>query len=88
VLQAAIAHPDSEVVKEAVMAAGLLPEGVSLALSVLGHSHWDVRAAAARVLAGSADPSCVESLRQALAAEHDPMARAAMSEALRRVGNG
>lgn len=85
VLTSAAGHPDAEVVKAALSAGALSKAGVTLALSLLGHPRWDVRAAAARVLGDSGGPECLDSARQALEAESDALARQTLSDAVGRL---
>jgi HEAT repeat protein len=85
VLREAAGHPDAEVVKAALAAGVVSPEGVALALGLLGHPRWDVRAAAARVLGDSGGPECLEAARRALEAEADALARRALSDAVERL---
>ncbi|WP_415835443.1 HEAT repeat domain-containing protein, partial [Corallococcus soli] len=69
----ALGHPDTEVVKAA------------LAVSLVGHPRWDVRAAAARVLGDLGRPECLPVLEQALSVEHDALARRALVDAVARL---
>jgi HEAT repeat protein len=85
VLREAASHPDAEVVKAALSAGAMSPEGVALALSLLGHSRWDVRAAAARVLGDAGGPECLDAARRALEAEPDALARQTLSDAVERL---
>ncbi|MCP3101433.1 HEAT repeat domain-containing protein [Myxococcus sp. K15C18031901] len=85
VLRDAAGHPDAEVVKAALLAGALTQEGVTLAMSLLEHSHWDVRAAAARVLGDSGGAECLEGARRALEAESDALAREALTDAVARL---
>ncbi|WP_164019373.1 HEAT repeat domain-containing protein [Pyxidicoccus trucidator] len=85
VLRNAASHPDAEVVKAALSAGAETEEGVSLALSLLGHPRWDVRAAAARVLGDSGGPECLDAARLALEAEADALARQTLSDAVERL---
>jgi HEAT repeat protein len=81
-VEAALRHPDSEVVKEALLASAPRPEGVAVAQRLLSHSLWDVRAAAARVLAMAGRSDSIPDLQAALKREQDAMAREALAEAL------
>jgi HEAT repeat protein len=81
-LEAALRHPDSEVVKEALLASAPRPEGAAAAHRLLSHSLWDVRAAAARVLAMAGRSDSIPQLQAALEREQDAMARQALVEAL------
>ncbi|AKJ02546.1 HEAT repeat protein [Archangium gephyra] len=85
VLRKAVSHGDHEVVKAALMAGAASAEGVSLAVELLGHTSWDVRAAAARVLGDSGGPECLPATRAALAAEMDSLARRALVDAVERL---
>ncbi|TSC22741.1 HEAT repeat domain-containing protein [Corallococcus sp. Z5C101001] len=88
VLWDALSHPDAEVVKAALAAltsAEASADGAALAVSLLGHPRWDVRAAAARVLGGLDRPECLPALQQALSVEHDGLARVALSDAVARL---
>ena len=85
VLKNAASHPDAEVVKAALSAGAASEVGVTLALSLLGHPRWDVRAAAARVLGDSGGPECLDDARQALEAEADALARQTLSDAVERL---
>ena len=85
VLRRAVSHGDHEVVKAALLAGAASVEGVSLAVGLLGHASWDVRAAAARVLGDSGGPECLPATRAALAAEMDSLARRALVDAVERL---
>ncbi|WP_426753224.1 HEAT repeat domain-containing protein [Myxococcus sp. Y35] len=85
VLREAARHPDVEVVKAALTAGAESAAGVTMALSLLRHPSWDVRAAAARVLGTSAGPDCLPAARQALEAESDALALQALSDAVERL---
>jgi HEAT repeat protein len=85
VLRRAVSHGDHEVVKAALLAGAASAEGVSLAVGLLGHARWDVRAAAARVLGDSGGPECLPATRAALAAEMDSLARRALVDAVERL---
>jgi len=71
--------------EQAALAGAASEVGVTLALSLLGHSRWDVRAAAARVLGDSGGPECLDDARQALEAEADALARQTLSDAVERL---
>jgi HEAT repeat protein len=79
---AALQHADSEVVKEALLASAHSPEAAHLAKRLLAHSSWDVRAAAARVLAMTGAHNAVAQLQDAQTREQVAMAREAIAEAL------
>ncbi|WP_303626895.1 HEAT repeat domain-containing protein [Myxococcus sp. AM011] len=49
------------------------------------HPHWDVRAAAARVLGESGGPESLGPTRRALEAESDALARQALADAVARL---
>jgi HEAT repeat protein len=88
VLWDALSHPDAEVVKAALAALASAEDsadGAALAVSLLGHPRWDVRAAAARVLGGLKQPECLPALEHALSAEQDALARMALSDAVSRL---
>jgi HEAT repeat protein len=85
VLSQAAGHPDAEVVKAALSAGAMTEAGVALALSLLAHPRWDVRAAAARVLGDAGGPECLGAARQALEAESDALARQTLSDAVERL---
>ena len=78
-------HPDPEVAKEALACGAALPESVTVALELLAHPRWDVRAAAARVLGSSGGASCLKAVAAALSVESDPVARKALDEAAQRL---
>ncbi|RKH31584.1 PBS lyase [Corallococcus praedator] len=84
----ALGHPDTEVVKAALAAltsADGAADGAALAVSLVGHPRWDVRAAAARVLGDLGRPECLPVLQQALSVEHDALARRALVDAVARL---
>ncbi|HEX8819840.1 MAG TPA: HEAT repeat domain-containing protein [Archangium sp.] len=85
VLRRAVRHADPEVVKTALLAGAASAEGVSLAVGLLGHAGWDVRAVAARVLGDSGGTECLPATRAALAAETDALARRALVDAVERL---
>jgi HEAT repeat protein len=85
VIQHAVAHEDHEVVKAALLAGAASGGGEALALGLLGHAHWDVRAAAARVLADSGEERLLPPLLSALVAETDALARRALVDAVERL---
>ncbi|QSQ24935.1 HEAT repeat domain-containing protein [Pyxidicoccus parkwayensis] len=85
VLMDAAAHPDAEVVKAALSAGALSAVGVELAVALLGHPRWDVRAAAARVLGDAGGPERLDVARRALEAEADALARQTLSDAVERL---
>jgi HEAT repeat protein len=85
VLRQAVGHADPEVVKAALLAGAASSEGVSLAVGLLGHAGWDVRAAAARVLGDSGGRECLPATRAALAVETDALARRALADAVERL---
>ncbi len=87
VLRRAVTHEDPEVVKTALLAGAASAEGVALAVGLLGHSGWDVRAAAARVLGDSGGPECLSATRAALAAETDALTRRALVDAVDRLSS-
>lgn len=85
VLDRARQHPDAEVLKEALLAGAALKEGIPLALEELGHPRWDVRLAAAQLLATSGGEGQRARLETALATEEDPLVVEALKQALSRV---
>ncbi|MFL5345196.1 MAG: HEAT repeat domain-containing protein [Hyalangium sp.] len=85
VLREATRHPDAEVVKAALQAGAVSAEGVSLAVELLRHPGWDVRATAARVLGDSGGRDSLEAVRAALSVEQDALARRALSDAVERL---
>jgi HEAT repeat protein len=85
VLRRAVTHSDPEVVKAALLAGAASSVGVSLAVGLLGHAAWDVRAAAARVLGDSGGRECLTATKAALAAETDALARRALADAVERL---
>ncbi|EPX57844.1 PBS lyase HEAT-like repeat protein [Cystobacter fuscus DSM 2262] len=85
VIQHAVAHEDHEVVKAALLAGAASGVGGALALGLLGHAHWDVRAAAARVLADSREERLLPPLMNALVSETDALARRALVDAVERL---
>ena len=70
---------------EALLAAADSAAGERLAVVLLGHTNWDVRAAAARVLADSGNPDFLPPMLSALASEWDPLARRALVDAVERL---
>lgn len=84
-LNEAARHPDPEVVKEALSAAALTPGAPGLALTLLEHPRWDVRAAAAQVIAAAGDRDLGDRLKAQLGREADPLVKKALAEALRRI---
>ncbi|WP_224370813.1 HEAT repeat domain-containing protein [Hyalangium versicolor] len=85
VLQEASRHADAEVVKAALQAGAVSSEGVALAVELLRHPGWDVRATAARVLGDSGGRESLEAVRAALGVEQDALARRALSDAVERL---
>jgi HEAT repeat protein len=85
VLREAVRHADAEVVKAALQAGAVSAEGVALAVELLKHPGWDVRATAARVLGDSGGRESLEAVRAALASEQDALARRALSDAVERL---
>jgi HEAT repeat protein len=85
VLREATRHVDAEVVKAALQAGAVSAEGVALAVQLLRHSGWDVRATAARVLGDSGGRESLEAVRAALSLEQDALARRALSDAVERL---
>jgi HEAT repeat protein len=87
VLRRAVTHADPEVVKTALLAGAASAVGVELAVGLLGHAGWDVRAAAARVLGDSGGPECLPATRAALVAETDALTRRALVDAVERLSS-
>lgn len=85
VLWLGVHHEDPEVVKAALSAGAVLREGAALAVGLLNHARWDVRAAAARVLGDSGGRECLAATRAALATEQDALARRALMDAVERL---
>jgi HEAT repeat protein len=85
VLREAVRHSDAEVVKAALQAGAVSAEGVALAVELLAHPGWDVRATAARVLGDSGGRESLEAVRAALASEKDALARRALTDAVDRL---
>jgi HEAT repeat protein len=85
VLREAVRHADSEVVKAALQAGAVSAEGVALAVELLSHPGWDVRATAARVLGDAGGRESLEAVRAALASEKDALARRALTDAVDRL---
>lgn len=82
-LARAAAHPDAEVVKEAVQAAARLPGGEGVLLQAARHPRWDARRAAARAIAQRGDRRLLAEVRALGASERDPLAAEAFEGALR-----
>ena len=68
--------------KAALLAGAGSRGGGALAVGLLVHASWDVRAAASRVLAESRDPGFLPPLMTALASETDTLARRALVDAV------
>jgi len=85
VLARAVSHDDHEVVKAALQADADRGGGEALALRLLGHARWDVRAAAARVLADSGGTDSLPAMLAALSSETDTLARRALVDAVERL---
>jgi HEAT repeat protein len=81
-LARALAHADSEVVKEALAAAPSVPGAATAILRVAEHARWDVRAAAARALGATGDRAVIEALQKLAAKENDRIAAAAFAQAI------
>ncbi|MFL5582243.1 MAG: HEAT repeat domain-containing protein, partial [Gemmatimonadaceae bacterium] len=84
-LARAAAHPDPEVVKEAVAAAARLPGEAAEALlrGAARSASWDVRRAAARALADRGDPALRELAVALAASDPDPLVARAFADAAR-----
>ncbi|HEX9287955.1 MAG TPA: HEAT repeat domain-containing protein, partial [Anaeromyxobacteraceae bacterium] len=87
VLARAARHSDSEVVKEAVLAAAGIPGAAAadLLLAAAAHPRWDVRRAAASALGARGDRALLAALWQLAACEADPLVAEALDGALRRL---
>jgi HEAT repeat protein len=83
VVSRACAHPDPEVVKEAVALAARLPgpEGTRLVSAAAAHDRWDVRGAAARAMAARRDPSLREEAARRAASDPDAFVARAFADA-------
>ena len=83
VISRAAAHPDPEVVKQAVAAAARLagPEGEAILLQAASAARWDVRQAAARAILERGDPALRETAVRLGAREPDPLVARAFAEA-------
>lgn len=80
-LARAVRHADPEVVKAALAAGEGDAQLPSLAVELLRHGRWDVRAQAARVVKATGKAEALEALRRALALETDSLARAELAQA-------
>ncbi|MGC4113129.1 MAG: HEAT repeat domain-containing protein [Myxococcales bacterium] len=83
VLARAVAHPDPEVVKEAVAAAEALPGAGEVLVAAARSPRWDVRRAAARALAARGDRSLLAAVRELAQAERDDLTAEAFADAVR-----
>jgi HEAT repeat protein len=83
VISRAAAHPDPEVVKEAVAAAARLPgaEGEALLRQAAQNPRWDVRQAAARAMLERGDPALQQTAAELAAREPDPLVARAFADA-------
>jgi HEAT repeat protein len=79
----ALAHPDPEVAKEAVAAAGRIAgeEWVALLREAARSGRWDVRHAVARAIADRGDPALLTLARELASADGDPLVVRAFSAA-------
>lgn len=84
ILLDALAHPDAEVVKQALSAVDLESSERAVARLSLGLSHaaWDVRAHAARRLSLIGGDAALDALRARRAEEPDPAVREAIEEGI------
>lgn len=75
---------DHEVVKAAARALARFPahRATAALLGLLGHARWDVRWAAAEVLAQRGDATALDSLQRSLAHEEDELVRQVLEEAI------
>ncbi|MFO0596545.1 MAG: HEAT repeat domain-containing protein [Myxococcaceae bacterium] len=81
-LMRATAHSDPELLKLALSLGADRAVLIPRAVPALEHSRWDVRVAAARLLAVAAGREAVSPLQDAVARETDDVARALLDEAL------
>ncbi|MEW5739263.1 MAG: HEAT repeat domain-containing protein [Myxococcota bacterium] len=77
----ALEHPGPEVVRRVFELGADQPGLLPRAEAALAHPRWEVRAAAARLLAVSGSPSSLECLEDALAREADEVARELLTAA-------
>ncbi len=82
-LSRAAAHPDAEVVKEALQAAVRMPGGEAVLLLAARHPRWDARRAAARAIAARGDRRLLAEVKALGSSERDPLAAEAFESALR-----
>ncbi|MCA2979918.1 MAG: PBS lyase, partial [Myxococcaceae bacterium] len=82
-LTGALAHPDGEVVKQALAAGASSRAVVAAAAGALAHPRWDVRAEAARALAAGGGAEHLPALRAAAGREVEPLAHQALVAALK-----
>lgn len=87
-LSRGVAHPDPEVVKEALAAGAHLPMAAALARGLLAHGRWDVRVAAARLLTWEGGPGALAAVEGALSRETDGMVRGVLEQARQVLGRG
>lgn len=90
VLAHALAHPDPEVVKEAVLAAADVagPEGERILRDAAASPRWDVRRAAARAMADRRDPALRGEAERLAARDPDPLVARSFAEAARALIGG
>jgi HEAT repeat protein len=82
----AVAHPDPDVLARALELGADRALLLDRALAALGHASWNVRVAAAGVLAVSGGPAALGPLQEAEAREADEVAREALAAAVLAVG--
>lgn len=87
-VEAALAHPDPEVAKEAVAAAAHLDgeDGRALLRSAARSPRWDVRNAVARAITERGDPGLADLAREQAASEEDPLVAKAFAAAAEALG--
>ncbi len=78
----AAGHSDAEVLKLAFSLGADRALLINRALAMLEHARWDVRVAAARLLAVAAGREALAPLQDALAKESDPVARELLQQAV------
>lgn len=81
-LEAAIGHPDPDVVKEALAAAPAVAGAARAVLAAAENPRWDVRAAAARAFQAAGDTTALPAIRALAARERDATAARAFAEAV------
>lgn len=84
----AAAHPDPEVLKEAVLAAARVPgmDGERILREAARSARWDVRQAAARAMAERGDRALAAEAVRLAASDPDPLVARAFADAARALG--